>query len=85
MEHVALVPGQPARIAWHGRAGSTAEDRLDVHHAWLIEELSAGRIRILTRKTQIGLPAQALAQAKPNPMVNGHQHWLDGMIAAARQ
>ena len=85
VEHVAPVPGQPARIAWHGWAGSTAEDRLDVHHAWLIEELSAGRIRILTQETQIGKPAQALAHTRPNPMINGHQDWLDGMVAAARR
>lgn len=85
VEHIAPVLGQPARIAWHGWAGSTPEDRLDVHHAWIIEELSAGRVRILTQETQMGKPAQALAQACPNPMINGHQDWLDGMVAAARQ
>lgn len=77
--------GQAARIAWHGWAGSTPEDRLDVHHAWLIEALSGGRVRILTQETQIGKPAQVLAQTRPNPMINGHQEWLDGMVAAARQ
>ena len=77
--------GQPARMAWHGWSGSTPEDRLDVHHAWLIEELSAGRVRILTQEAQVGKPAQALAQAKPNPMINGHQDWLDGLVAAARK
>lgn len=85
VEHVAPVFGQPARLAWHGWAGSTPDDRLDVHHAWLIEELSGGRVRILTQETQVGKPAKALAQAKPNPMINGHQDWLDGMVAAARQ
>lgn len=84
VEHVAPVPGQPARIAWHGWAGSTPEDRLDVHHAWLIEDLSSSRVRILTQETQVGKPALALAAAKPNPMINGHQDWLDGMVAAAR-
>jgi hypothetical protein len=85
VEHVAPVAGQPARMAWHGWAGSTPEDRLDVHHAWLIEELSAGRVRILTQETQLGRPAQALALTKPNPMINGHQDWLEGMVAAARK
>ena len=85
VEHVAPIPGQAARIAWHGWAGTTAEDRLDVHHAWLIEELSGGRVRILTQETQVGKPAQALAVAKPNPMINGHQDWLDGLVDAVRK
>lgn len=85
VEHVPPVVGQAARISWHGWAGSTPEDRLDVHHAWLIEALSGGRVRILTQETQVGKPAQELAQAKPNPMINGHQDWLEGMVAAARQ
>jgi len=88
-EVVECVPpsatGEPARLAWHGWAGSTAEDRLDVHHAWLLEELPGGRLRILTQETQNGAPAVALAQAKPNPMINGHQDWLDGLVAAARR
>lgn len=85
VEHVAPIPGQPARIAWHGWSGSTPQDRLDVHHAWLIEALSAGRVRILTQETQVGEPARTLARTRPNPMINGHQDWLDGLVAAARQ
>lgn len=86
VEHVAPVPGQPGRIAWHGWSGAEGTaDRLDVHHAWLIEDLSGGRVRILTQETQNGAPAQALATAVPNPMVNGHQEWLDGLVAAARK
>lgn len=85
VECVAPVTGQPARIAWHGWAGEEgAADRLDVHHAWLIEDLSEGRVRILTQETQNGAPARALAQARPNPMINGHQDWLNGLVAAAR-
>ncbi|QSR20372.1 SRPBCC domain-containing protein [Novosphingobium sp. KA1] len=83
VECVPPVEGQPARIAWHGWSGEGA-DRLDVHHAWLIEELSAGRLRILTQETQNGEPAKTLANAKPNPMINGHQDWLDGLVGAAR-
>lgn len=86
-EVVELVPpvvGQPARIAWHGWAGE-GESRLDVHHAWLIENLSEGRIRILTQETQNGAPAKELASTVPNPMINGHQEWLDGLVNAARR
>lgn len=77
--------GQPGRIAWHGWAGAAgAVDRLDVHHAWLIEDLSQGRVRVLTQETQNGNPAKELAAANPNPMINGHQDWLNGLIGAAR-
>ncbi|WP_064118109.1 hypothetical protein [Pseudomonas fluorescens] len=31
-----------------------------------------------------GKPAEDLAKAKPNPMINGHQEWLDGLVVAAR-
>ena len=75
--------GQAGRIAWHGWAGE-GETRLDVHHAWLLEELDGGRVRILTQETQNGEPAKELAKAKLNPMINGHQEWRDGMVAAAR-
>lgn len=78
--------GEPARLAWHGWAGEAGTDeRLDVIHAWLLEDLSGGRVRILTQETQKGKPAQALAQAQPNPMINGHQQWLDGLVTAARK
>ena len=84
VEHVAPVAGQPARVAWHGWAGDDAETRLDVHHAWLLEDLPGNRVRILTQETQKGKPAQALAKADPNPMINGHQAWLNGLVDAAR-
>ena len=85
VEYVVPMAGQPARLAWHGWSGSAdAPDRLDVHHAWLIEDLPGGRVRVLTQETQNGAPARELARTVPNPMINGHQEWLDGLIAAAR-
>lgn len=85
-EHVPPAPGQAARVAWHGWAGEEgAADRLDVHHAWLIEDLSEGRVRILTQETQKGQPAVALANDPAQPMIHGHQLWLLGMVAAARK
>ena len=84
VEQVVPGPGQPERLAWHGWAGE-GDTPLDVHHAWLIEDLSGGRVRILTQETQNGMPAVALARTRPNPMLNGHQTWLDGLLAAARR
>lgn len=82
-EFVPPVNGQPGRVAWHGWAGE-GDTRLDVHHAWLVEDLSHGRVRVLTQEVQKGKPAAELARTKPNPMINGHQEWLDGLLAAAR-
>ncbi|WP_405884081.1 MULTISPECIES: hypothetical protein [unclassified Streptomyces] len=61
----------------------TPEERLDVLHAWLVEDLPGGRVRILAQETQIGEPAAAPADERPNPMLNGHQAWLDGLVSAA--
>ncbi|KEA51428.1 polyketide cyclase [Mangrovibacter sp. MFB070] len=85
-ESVAPAGNQPGRLAWHGWAGEEGtESRLDVHHAWLVEDLEGGRVRILTQETQKGKPAADLHATKPNPMINGHQDWLDGLVAAARK
>jgi len=83
-EYVAPAAGKPGRVAWHGWAGE-GDTRLDVHHAWLVEDLPGGRLRVLTQETQKGKPAKDLARTKPNPMINGHQEWLDGLVAAARK
>lgn len=84
VEFVPPAPGQAARIAWHGWVEGDAEHRLDVHHAWLFEDLPGSRVRLLTQETQIGAPARTLAATRPNPMLNAHQAWLDGLARAAR-
>ncbi|WDE02516.1 SRPBCC domain-containing protein [Thalassomonas actiniarum] len=84
VEYVAPVDGQAARIAWRGWSGEGA-GRIDVYHAWLLEELSDNRVRILTQETQNGNPAKELAVTVPNPMINGHQAWLDGLVSAVKQ
>jgi hypothetical protein len=56
---------------------------VNFHHAWLIEDLPGGRVRILTQETQIGNPAKELARTNPNPMLNRHQEWLDGLARTA--
>lgn len=76
---------KPARLAWHGWAEGDENTRLDVIHAWLIEDLPGGRVRILTQESQIGKPAQDLAKQKPNPMINGHQDWLEGLVKIAKR
>lgn len=85
VEHVPPSAMAPARIAWHGWVEGDAETRLDVHHAWLFEGLSEGRVRLLTQETQIGKPAIELANTIPNPMLNAHQGWLNGLEKSARE
>ena len=71
-----------ARIAWHGWAEGDADHRLDVIHAWLLEEFPGNRLRILTQESQIGKPAVEMSGT--NIMIDGHQSWLYGLIKAAQ-
>lgn len=80
IEFVEPSDGRVGRLAWHGWAEGDADHRLDVVHAWLTEPLPGNRTRILTQESQIGKPARELARQKPNPMINGHQDWLDGIV-----
>lgn len=84
LEHEPPKDGKPARLAWHGWAvGEASTNRMDAYHAWLIEDLPDNRVRILTQETQNGEPAKVLAKTIPNPMLNAHQEWIDGLAKAA--
>ncbi len=83
VEFQAPAKGVPGRLSWTADQDGTPEERLDVLHAWLVEDLPGGRVRILTQETQIGHPAAELARLLPNPMLNGHQAWLNGLIKMA--
>lgn len=81
-EIVEFVPpkaGQPGRLAWHGWSEGDADHRLDVIHAWLLEDLSHDRVRILTPESQIGKPAKELFASHPDTMNMGHQDWIKGL------
>lgn len=84
MELVGPTDGQVARLAWHGWQNGDADTQFDVYHAFVIERLADGRIRLLTQESQVGKPAVELAAQTPNPMLNGHQAWLDGLVKASR-
>jgi hypothetical protein len=78
-------PGEsaPGRLSWTAKQGGSVADAFDVLHCWLIEDLPADRVRILTQESQIGEPAAQMARQKPSPLLIGHQAWLDGLVAAA--
>lgn len=48
-------------------------------HAWLLEDLSEGRVRILTQESQKGKPAAELFESEPDTMNIGHQKWVKGL------
>ncbi len=84
-EAVTPSASQPGRLAWRAWQDGRPEEALDVLHAWVVEDLDQGRVRILTQESQIGQPAAGLATQRPNPMLNGHQAWLDGLVKAAKE
>lgn len=55
-----------------------------MYHAWLVEDLEGGRVRILTQESQIGKVFEEFAIKKPNPMLNGHQDWCEALVAKAK-
>jgi len=83
-ESVPLGSGQAGRLAWSAALKGGEDEAVEVYHAWLVEDLPNERVRILTQESQIGKPAAALADKKPNMMLLGHQDWLDGLLAAAK-
>ena len=74
-ESVTPGKGQAGRLAWSAKLDGDEGSAVDVYHAWLVEDLEGGRVRILTQESQIGKPAAELAGAKPNKMLLGHQDW----------
>ncbi|KAH7015718.1 hypothetical protein EDB80DRAFT_748562 [Ilyonectria destructans] len=85
LESVTPTATSPGRLAWRAVNEGDENTALDVYHAWIVEDLEWGVVRILTQESQIGKPAAELATTKPNPMLLGHQNWLDGLIKATRE
>lgn len=85
VEYVEPAPGVAGRISWSGLIEGDEKSRLDVLHAWIVEDLPGGRVRILTQESQIGQPAREMNVARPNPMLNAHQDWIEGLVRIARE
>ncbi|KAJ5281845.1 hypothetical protein N7478_007217 [Penicillium angulare] len=85
MESVAPTPTSPGRLAWRAWQDGNEETAIDVYHAWLIEDTEWGAVRILTQESQAGKPAAQLAVTKPNPMLLGHQNWVEGLARISRK
>ncbi|ETS81166.1 hypothetical protein PFICI_06168 [Pestalotiopsis fici W106-1] len=85
LESVAPTATTPGRLAWRAWQEGDEDKFLDVYHAWIVEDMPWGVVRILTQESQIGKPAAQLSTTKPNPMLLGHQDWLDGLAKAAKE
>ncbi|KAH8879755.1 hypothetical protein GQ53DRAFT_755720 [Thozetella sp. PMI_491] len=85
VEYVAPTATEPGRLAWNGWNKQFGLRVIDVVHAWLVEDLDGGRVRILTQESQKGVGARQMAATKPNPLVAQHQNWLAGLVKAARK
>jgi len=83
-ESVTPATGKAGRLAWSAELDGDADSAVAVYHAWLVEDLEGGRVRILTQESQKGKPAAELAGVKPNKMLLGHQDWLDGLVSMAK-
>ncbi|KAF2994494.1 hypothetical protein E8E13_002153 [Curvularia kusanoi] len=68
------------RLAWQ----SETPEGLEIYHAWLVQDLEGGRVRVLTQESQIGPVFAEWNEQKPNKMLLGHQDWLDGLVSKAR-
>ncbi|KAF3044060.1 hypothetical protein E8E12_008541 [Didymella heteroderae] len=68
------------RLAWE----SKTLEGLAIYHAWLMQDLEGGRVRVLTQESQIGPVFKEWSEQKPNKMLLGHQDWLDGLVSKVR-
>src|ERR1700677_1830129 len=82
-EHAPPSEGNPARVSFRAWIAGSKQEDASALHAWLIEDLPGGRVRLLTQESQIAEPAKQMARMKPNPVLNAHQDWLEGLVQAA--
>ncbi|KAM5343632.1 hypothetical protein ACJ41O_012169 [Fusarium nematophilum] len=84
-ESVAPTTDLAGRIAWRAWHDGGDLTKLEIYHAWIVEDLDWGVVRVLTQESQIGKPASIISRVKPNPMLLGHQSWLNGLTNYAKE
>jgi hypothetical protein len=84
-EHLPPGEGNAARVSFRAWIEGSSQEDASVLHAWLIENLPGSRVRVLTQESQIGNPAKQMAITKPNPVLNAHQDWLEGLVQTAKK
>ncbi|QNT78334.1 SRPBCC family protein [Entomobacter blattae] len=69
-EYVSPDMDKVARVVWSAEVdGAEPSQQLRVHHAWLFENLSENRVRLLTQETQMGEPAKKTGSRTAKPYV----------------
>ena len=84
-EHVSPSEGNAARVSFRAWIAGGEQEDTSTLHAWLLEDLPGGRVRVLTQESQIGELARQMAMMKPNPVLNAHQDWLEGLVQTAKK
>jgi hypothetical protein len=74
----------PERLAWCSENPSS--DGEDIYHAWLIESLEGGLVRILSQQSIIDETSSSEAERveKRNKRLIAHQDWLEGLVSTAK-
>ena len=85
VEFVEPSKDRPGRLSWHGWVPGDENKRFDALHGFLFENMTDGRVRILTQESEIGKPAAELAKSHSASLLVGFQAWLDGMVDFARK
>lgn len=81
IEYQAPMGQMEGRIAW--RASTDDKNSFECIHAWLIENMPDGRVRILTQESQKG--TLAIDMAKTNDLNNTHQNWIDSLVEHSKK
>ena len=82
-EYAPPSEGSPARLSFRAWIAGSGQEDASALHAWLIENLPGSRVRVLTQESQLGELAKQMSMMKPNPVLNAHQDWLEGLVQAA--
>lgn len=81
-----MAGGGVGRLAWRGWLnGEDGTVIAEAYHAWLVEDLEGGRVRVLTQESQLGQVVREMSKEDPKRMLNGHQDWLLGLVGMARK
>ncbi|TYC51082.1 SRPBCC domain-containing protein [Weissella muntiaci] len=84
MELIEPIDNKFAQIAWHGWQEVDGKISLEGYQVFTIDSYTDSLVRIITKESQLGEAAAEMSEQSPNPMLNGHQEWLDSLAQASK-